>query len=49
MNWNLWDQKKLHGISKSKIPVQCFGKLALTVPSVRMGNLGYSQDKGKEE
>lgn len=39
MNWNLLDQKRLHGILKSTTPVQYFGKLALTAPSMRMGYL----------
>lgn len=48
MNWNLWI-KQLHGILKSKTPARYFGNLALTVPSVRMGNPSYSEDEGKEE
>lgn len=46
MNWNLWDQ---NSILKNKTLLQCFGKLALTIPSVRVENLGYSQGEGKEE
>lgn len=45
--WNLWDQKKLQGILKSKTPLQCFGKLSLTAPGI--GNLDYSYGESKKE
>lgn len=32
-----------------KTLLQCFGKLAFTVPSVRMGNLDYLYGGGKKE
>lgn len=33
---------------KNKTSVQYFSKFALTVPSVRIRNLGYLLDEGKE-